>query len=70
MFDISGAKALYNNGELCIVLRKRSQQNLTYGNHNRGYETSVKPSGEPVSIQQLYAVSPVKRFASGNQMSV
>lgn len=70
MFDISGAKALYNNGELCILLRKRSHQSHTYGNQDSGFETSVKPSGEPVSVQQLYTASPVKRFASGNQMSV
>lgn len=63
MFDIAGAKALYNNGELCILLRKRSQQ-------KQGFEASVKPPGESVSIQQIYAVSPLKRFASNNQISV
>ena len=48
MFDISGAKAIYDNGELCIILNKRFPK-------NEEKEGAMKPSSSlsTVSVSEV-----------------
>lgn len=56
MFDISGAKAIYDNGELCILLNKR------FPKKKEENEGSIKPlsSLSTVSISEAKSASSEK----------